>query len=517
MSLSTLVSTLSTKYPLAFTVGISSSDIDSALAIKIKGTDVHTAIRGKDSSSNKDQIDLTAGASFPMGTSPVDDFFPSILRPKHFQQNRHLKIECNVWGECLSNPQSNWVLDYVDVIRRELNAGANPALQLRGVDALRRNINENDWLIFVHRSGQSTFEAFSLAEALWQNSTPSKTKELFIAGNKLDRLDVEFVDSEITISFDKGKNIIFFGPPGTGKSTEVTSLVANAQMLRTQFHPEYSHTDLIGSYKPVVGHEISSKQIIGHDGISIANPINYFAYVPGPLVLALEKAFNDENSVFLVIEEINRGDCAAIFGDIFQLLDRDDSGRSQYGITVKPELLTYFKKNNVIYDIVGDGKLYLPKNLTLLATMNTSDQSLFPMDSAFKRRWDWIACPIDFDQLISYTNGIRPFLDDGQKKYDWIKLLKIINTNIVQDQMEDKQIGPWFIKPQKNGLIPLDEFLNKCLFYLWHDVFKDEQFSDRSPFKSDGPRVFADVQASIKNNGLTIGLNDQIISQCSID
>jgi MoxR-like ATPase len=517
MSLSKLVSALSDKYPSAFLEGTRSSEIDSALAIKVKGTDVHTAIRGGDSSSNKDQIDLTAGASFAEGTSPVDDFFPSILRPKHFQQSRHLKITCNVWGECLMESQSNWVEDYVDVVRRELNDGANPALQLRGVDALRRNIKEKDWLIFVHRSGQPSFDAFSLEEELWENSTPSKTKELFVLGKKLERLNVEFSEVAANKPLYKGKNIIFFGPPGTGKSTEVSSLVANSQMFRTQFHPEYSHTDLIGSYKPVVGYEISSKQIIGHDGVAISSPINYFAYVPGPLVLALEKAYLDDNAIFFVIEEINRGDCAAIFGDIFQLLDRDDSGRSQYGITIKPELLTYFKKNNILYDIAGDGKLYLPKNLTLLSTMNTSDQSLFPMDSAFKRRWDWIACSIDFDQLTKFTNGIRPFLDDGQKKYDWIKFLKIINTNIVQDQMEDKQIGPWFIKPEKNGLIPWDSFLNKCLFYLWHDVFKDEQFSDRSPFKSDGAGVFADVQASIKINGLSAGLKEEIISQCLIE
>ncbi len=516
MSLQNLVNILSNKYPSAVVEGFNFSEIDSALAIKIKGTDVHTSLRGINSKSNKDQIDLTSGASLPNGTSPVDDFFPSILEPKSFSQSRHLKIICQVWGECLIQGRLNWAPDYVDVVRRKLNDGANPALQLRGVEELRRGIKENDWLIFVHRSGQSVFEAFSLDESLWENTTSGKNKEVFVSSNKLSRLNINFSTNDTTDEIPKGKNIIFFGPPGTGKSTEVQSLVKSTKVFRTQFHPEYSHTDLVGSYKPVVGFENIGDQIIGHDGVLISRPVNYFSFVPGPLLIALENAYIFNESVYLVIEEINRGDCAAIFGDIFQLLDRDDFGRSQYGITIKSELKSYFIEHNVDFDVAGDGKLYLPNNLTLLATMNTSDQSLFPMDSAFKRRWDWIACPIDYDQLIKFTHGVRPYVDDGINKYDWIKLLKIINSNIVRDRMEDKQIGPWFIKPAKDGLIPWDSFLNKFLFYLWGDVFKDDQFSDLSPFKSEGLEVFIDIQSSITTSGLSSALKENIITQCLI-
>lgn len=311
---------------------------------------------------------------------------------------------------------------------------------------------------------------------------------------------------------EAGSNVIFFGPPGTGKSTEVKARVGSATMFRTQFHPEYSHADLIGSYRPVVGCESDpANQVVAHDGSIIARPVNYFAFVPGPFVLALESAFSTSSPVFLVVEEINRGDCAAIFGEAFQLLDREDAGRSEFGITPKPELLTYFKAKSVNYDMAGDGKLYLPPNLSLLATMNTSDQSLYPMDSAFKRRWQWIACSIDFDQLLAYTGGSRPFLDDGKTRWDWIKLLELINKNIVSDRMEDKQIGPWFIKPAKNGLIAWDSFLNKCLFYLWHDVFKDEQLSDLSPFKTDGPEIFGEMQANIRDNGLAAGFKSGLL------
>ena len=308
------------------------------------------------------------------------------------------------------------------------------------------------------------------------------------------------------------KNTIFFGPPGTGKSTKVESRVQAAMMERTQFHPEYGHSDFIGSYRPVVGSESdSTNQVVGHDGTAITRPVNYFAFVPGPLTIVLKRAFGTREPVFLIIEEINRGDCSAIFGDVFQLLDRNYDGRSQFGITAKSELIAYFKENGVNFDIANDGKLYLPPNLSLLATMNTSDQSLYPMDAAFKRRWQWVACPINFDQLLAYTDGIRPMLDDGKKKWDWIKLLELINRNIVRDKMEDKQIGPWFIKPAKDGLISWESFLNKCLFYLWHDVFKDDQLSDLSPFNADGPEVFVEVQSNIRENGLAVGFKPEFL------
>ncbi len=306
--------------------------------------------------------------------------------------------------------------------------------------------------------------------------------------------------------------MIFFGPPGTGKSTEVKKKVGSASMFRTQFHPEYSHADFIGSYRPVVGYEgDATNQVLGHDGVAVPRPVNYFAFVPGPLILALESAFSTDDHVFLIIEEINRGDCATIFGDAFQLLDRDDFGRSEFGITLKPEITAYFKAKSVVYDIAKDGRLYLPRNLSVLATMNTSDQSLYPMDAAFKRRWQWIACPIDFNQLLTYTGGARPFLDDGKGKWDWIRLLELVNRRIVQERMEDKQLGPWFIKPSKNGLVPWDTFLNKGLFYLWHDVFKDEQLTDLSPFKTDSPQVFGEVQANIRQNGLAAGFKQEVL------
>ena len=314
-------------------------------------------------------------------------------------------------------------------------------------------------------------------------------------------------------SVSNAENIIYFGPPGTGKSNIVKSKTESFVSFRTQFHPEYTHADLIGVYRTVVGYEKGyANQCVGYDSVIIDKPFNYFAFVPGPLAIALACAFRSSEHVFLIIEEINRGDCSAIFGEFFQLLDRNVEGRSDYGIAIKPELLSYFKAERVNYDIVADGRLYLPPNLSLVATMNTSDQSLYPMDSAFKRRWHWISCLIDFKQLLAFSGGVRPFLNDGKQKWDWIKLLECVNKNIVRDRMEDKQIGPWFIKPAKDGSVSWEVFLNKCLFYLWHDVFKDEQFSDHSPFIVDGDAVFGAVQEHIRDKGLAAGFKPELLT-----
>jgi hypothetical protein len=509
MTISAIISVIQKEYPNAERDGFSFASVDSTLSIKINGTDVHRSLR--DDASNKDQIDLTYGDTLPDGTSPVDDFFPTVIKPKNLPQSRHLKLACKIWGECVTAGPSEWLADENDVVRLNRNEGRNPSLQLRGMDRLRKVIPEDDWLIIAHQKGATGYHAFSLKDGLWTNPS-GRSKEVLVG--KTHTTQITYALDEVSETPANGAtNTIYFGPPGTGKSTIVHKKVGSAPMFRTQFHPEYTHADLIGSYRPVVGSEAGSgNTILSHDGHSIPRPVNYFAFVPGPLALALESAFETNEHVYLVVEEINRGDCAAIFGDIFQLLDRDDSGQSEFGITPKVELLAYFRDNDIQFNIEVDGKLYLPPNLSLLATMNTSDQSLYPMDAAFKRRWQWVSCPIDFNQLLQYTAPTCPFLDDGSTRYDWIDLLKSINKNIIRDRIEDKQLGPWFIKPSRDGSVSWDEFLNKCLFYLWHDVFRDEQLFDLSPFKSDGPEVFDEAQANIRANGLAAGFKPELLS-----
>jgi hypothetical protein len=310
------------------------------------------------------------------------------------------------------------------------------------------------------------------------------------------------------------KNVIYFGSPGTGKSYRAKTDFANAETFTTLFHPEYTYSDFMGSYRPVIGHERDQPEIDSHDGGTIAKPVNYFEFVPGPLVNALTAAFKDpEKSVCLLIDELNRGECAAIFGDVFQLLDRDEAGTSEYGITIKAELKKYFTDREINFDIKKDGKLYLPSNFSLVATMNTSDQSLYPIDAAFKRRWDWIACPINFDELKAAYPNQEIYMNDGHEKWSWESLITVINKYISKNHMEDKQIGPWFLRPSGAGEINYDVFLNKCLFYLWHDVYKDDQEGDDSPFiTNDQINSFGQTQTAMRMGGLKAGFKSELIS-----
>jgi hypothetical protein len=325
------------------------------------------------------------------------------------------------------------------------------------------------------------------------------------------------IDAPILPYREGGSNVIYFGPPGTGKSYRAKTDFANADTFTTLFHPEYSYSDFVGSYRPVIGHERGQPHIDSHDGETIPKPINYFEFVPGPLVNALTAAFKaPDKSVCLLIDELNRGECAAIFGDIFQLLDRDEQGTSEYGITIKAELKKYFLDRNINFNIKKNGKLYLPSNLSLVATMNTSDQSLYPIDAAFKRRWDWIACPINFDELKAVYPNLNIFMNDGHEKWSWQALLTVINKYVSKNHMEDKQIGPWFIRPKKSGEIDYDTFLNKCLFYLWHDVYRDDQFGDDSPFElSENANSFSSLQEKMRAGGLAAGFKSVFLSAIS--
>lgn len=186
-----------------------------------------------------------------------------------------------------------------------------------------------------------------------------------------------------------------------------------------------------------------------------------------------------EEEVYLVIEEINRGNCAQIFGDLFQLLDRNESGYSDYRITADRDLRDYLVQElGEDHEGIKGGKLYLPPNLYILATMNTSDQSLFPMDSAFKRRWDWEYVPVDYSDNVPSS---RFTISLGDKEYRWVDFLKIANERIRKaTDSEDKQMGNFFIKND----VSEKEFKSKVMFYLWNEVCRDEYGTQNNFFRS---------------------------------
>lgn len=285
---------------------------------------------------------------------------------------------------------------------------------------------------------------------------------------------------------------IFYGCPGTGKSRTIKDKVEGdngekmmyfdergkvvdgpnsvkdkskltTNVFRTTFHPDYDYSTFVGSYKPVMN------PVIGEDGDETGNEELAYEFVPQVFTNAYIRAWKSlkddtltdaEKQVYLIIEEINRGNCAQIFGDLFQLLDRKDC-RSEFSIIPDAELRKHLAKEGL-----ESNKILLPENLHILATMNTSDQSLFPMDSAFKRRWAMEYVPINLDQKIAkgYTFKI------SDEEYSWVEFLRKINPLIRKaTDSEDKQMGEFFIK----GHATEEEFVNKVMFYIWNDVCKD--------------------------------------------
>lgn len=195
-----------------------------------------------------------------------------------------------------------------------------------------------------------------------------------------------------------------------------------------------------------------------------------YAFTPQVFTNAYVRAWeHPKESVYLIIEEINRGNCAQIFGDLFQLLDRKEDGTSCYPIYADKDLADYLQRElseDAKLGIEG-GNLCLPSNLHIIATMNTSDQSLFPMDSAFKRRWDWEYVPINYKEAKS--SGFK--ITIGEKSYLWIKFLEHVNGKVWDlTKSEDKQMGNFFIK----GNITEEVFKSKVMAYLWHEICKDE-------------------------------------------
>ena len=260
---------------------------------------------------------------------------------------------------------------------------------------------------------------------------------------------------------------IYYGAPGTGKSHKVKELVfgKDERTERVTFHPEYDYTSFVGGYKPTM------------DGDNIR-----YEFVPQAFTNIYTKAWNDpDNDYYLVIEEINRGNCAEIFGDIFQLLDRTND----YKITPSKELKEHLKIELKDNSSIDADKLLLPPNLNILATMNTSDQSLFPMDSAFKRRWDWEYIPINYSREENKNSSAKFVVKlSNEESFKWLDFIEKVNEKISKNDNlgMDKCLGNYFINPE-NDEIKIETFVNKAIFYLWNDVFKDE-IEEESIFKN---------------------------------
>mgnify|MGYP002319900808 FL=1 len=313
---------------------------------------------------------------------------------------------------------------------------------------------------------------------------------------------------------------IFYGAPGTGKSHTINKITKKEDVIRTTFHPDTDYSSFVGTYKPTMIEEnvitvIGNKAVYveNNDGSKVTESKIVYEFVPQAFLLAYIAAWKnyadaDVNNIkkqYLVIEEINRGNCAQIFGDLFQLLDRNDEGFSEYPINAdsdmkkqlnkafqgleipqKDSINAMFEGRDVVKGVLDGDLLLLPNNLYIWATMNTSDQSLFPIDSAFKRRWDWKYIPIS-------DAGKGWMINVNGNKYDWWDFLEKINNLIGSTtNSEDKKLGYFFCKADTNNEISAETFVGKVIFYLWNDVFKDYDYPGDLFKDKDGNKLTYD-------------------------
>ena len=333
-----------------------------------------------------------------------------------------------------------------------------------------------------------------------------------------DYFSIQLTEKEENVNLQNQRDThqqIYYGAPGTGKSHSINEKTESESVIRTTFHPDSDYSTFVGAYKPTTK-EVELRDVTGHkvveNGSVVTEDRIVYEFVDQAFLQAYVKAWkfiaennNEPKKQYLVIEEINRGNCAQIFGDLFQLLDRNKWGFSDYPINadkdMKKQLVKafkglsindadkingHYKGRDVVTEVLNGNILLLPNNLYIWATMNTSDQSLFPIDSAFKRRWEWQYIPIGkgYDE---YGQEIKWAIEGATQKYDWWSFLEKINAQIGEaTQSEDKKLGFFFCKAT-NGTISAEKFVGKVIFYLWNDVFKNNGF--------EGP-IFKDVDGT---------------------
>ena len=286
---------------------------------------------------------------------------------------------------------------------------------------------------------------------------------------------------------DKPRNLIVFGAPGTGKSYFLNDQIKDFKKIeRVTFYPSYSYSQFVGCYKPVMNGENIS-----------------YSFVPGPFLRTYVDAVNNPSQNYLlIIEEINRADAASVFGDVFQLLDRDQEGNSVYSISASEDIKKYLEEKGISSD-----KLSIPSNMYIWATMNSADQGVFPMDTAFKRRWDFLYFDLDGKPIEDNENC-------PVKKSNWEAIRKSINKWLCEKKVnEDKHLGKYFLNVGENvGEKDFrDAFKNKVLMYLYEDAaraFRSELFEKNSfsailkEFNESGTNIFKPANIKSIANGV---------------
>ena len=342
-------------------------------------------------------------------------------------------------------------------------------------------------------------------------------------------ISTDSFSTESSLPKAAGLQQIYYGAPGTGKSKAIKDLTFGEDVIRTTFHPDSDYASFVGTYKPiteeVVLRDCYGKKVIDDETKEVVKEERIaYKFIPQAFFEAYVKAWKKLGSgkkQYLIIEEINRGNCAQIFGDLFQLLDRNEYGFSDYPIVADKDMQKYLEREfegweitnkdkinqlygeaNMVSLIMKGERLVLPSNLYIWATMNTSDQSLFPIDSAFKRRWDWKYVPIREGRDKETNAKLNWYINSGDKQYDWWSFINQVNKLIGSlTNSEDKKLGYFFCKA-KDGEIDADLFVSKVIFYLWNDVFKDYGFDDKD-FQDEEGKILSFDRFYEDVNGVT--------------
>ena len=305
---------------------------------------------------------------------------------------------------------------------------------------------------------------------------------------------------------DEKRNVIYFGAPGTGKSFQLNSdkdnlIFCNNNYERVTFHPDYSYANFVGTYKPRPKKDKNGKKT---DGIT-------YEYVPGPFMRSLVKALKNPDKPFLlIIEEINRANVAAVFGDVFQLLDRDKNNESEYPIETSEDMRDYLEeKLGKVYK-----KIKIPSNMFIWATMNSADQGVFPMDTAFKRRWHFKY--IELEKNKGEMENIK--IKSINQEISWNELREAINEVLISFRInEDKLLGPFFAFNEFKDKEDFTEddfeeindiFKNKVIMYLFEDAARSKRDKLFAGAKGNNEHViFSQVCQSFDEEGIGIFCN----------
>ena len=446
-------------------------------------------------------------------------FIASILPRKFDQSATH----------CIIEYSSKFVIDQLAILDALFKVDGKSVDTITQVWNARKNVVQKNGKV----DNRFYFNGL-MQDVIYQDSTGEERKAKFTVRNymageyselHIKKADDGIFDIEIknvTTPYNDGKEDdieeiscknscliplqqIFYGAPGTGKSFKIKRETKNQSKIRTTFHPDSDYSTFVGCYKPTMNEDVKYDKE-GNEK-SCTKQIEY-AFVAQAFLKAYVKAWKfycsaedgTAKAQYLIIEEINRGNCAQIFGDLFQLLDRNEDGYSTYPIVADTDIQKFLSKEfekvnvpdslntiyddydgNVAEDIKNGTVLALPNNFYIWATMNTSDQSLFPIDSAFKRRWDWKYMPID-------TKKENWNIEVDGKKYSWTVFLEKVNEQIFEvTKSEDKKLGFYFCRAN-NNVVGAEKFVSKVIFYLYNDVFKDYGY-DRKMFKDENGKA----------------------------